>query len=386
MSAHAKLSPSSAERWISCPASVRMAAALPHDDLVSDYALEGTAFHELAWIRGSVRYGLIDEDTAAKAMFDWEEHHEAYLKDDRFEEHLDAWFALLDARLAELPNSKILLEQRMQTGIDQCWGTSDAVIVSASVVEIWDIKYGQGLFVSASGNPQLRLYALGALDTFGDLLGETERVVCGVYQPRLSNVAHEEISANELREWREQIRPIAAEALGPNAHFGPSEKACWYCPARGQCRAQLEAATAHDFGRDPDLLDPEEIADAMDQLGGIKSWVAALEATALNLAYSEGVAIPRYKVVLSGGRRVVTDQESALAALYQAGYKSDQVAKLSILGIGQLEKLLGKDDFATILGDYVQKTEGKPSLVPEDDKRPAVSPDTEAQKEFGTDE
>ena len=144
----------------------------------------------------------------------------------------------------------------------------------------------------------------------------------------------------------------------------------------------MESVFGTDFFQDPRLLSPEEVAAALDKQRHILAWVAALDEAALAMAYSEGVSIPRYKAVLSGGRRYVSDPEAVITALEGAGYTFEEVGKRSARGIGELEKLLGREKFDKLIGSYIGKTEGKPSMVPESDNRPAVNPTAEAKKEF----
>lgn len=386
-SQHAKLSPSAAERWIQCPASIRMEEKVPPEP-ESEYAAEGTAAHSLGEIKASLEFGLCDADTAGRARAAWEEEYGERLELwdlAEMERHTDAYVALLKERTAEFPEAQILLEQRLDTGIPRCWGTSDAVIVSTRHVEVIDFKYGSGVAVHAEGNPQLRLYACGAMDSFCHILGDTEEIRITVFQPRIGDghASTEILTPDELEAWREEIRPIAAEALTDDAHFDPSWEACRFCPASGRCKAQAQFIFETDFEQDPELLSPEDMAAALDKLPVIREWLKAFEEAALSTAYSEGKQIPGYKVVLSGGRRSVTDPKGAEKALRKAGYTDDQFLKRSLVGIGEFEKLLGKEKFNSILGDFVRKSEGKPALVPESDKRSAASPNAEAAREFG---
>lgn len=353
----------------------------------SVYAREGTAAHALGELKA--RYQILEsmtEEEYLRERLAWavEFNDILTMEDFELEEmdlHTDAYVDLIRERMALYPNSQLLLEQRLDTGVPSSWGTSDAVIVSPFHVEIIDFKYGSGVFVPAARNPQLRMYGLGALDTYGDILGDTEIVRITVHQPRLHHVETEEISPDDLRAWRTDVAIPAAElALGDDAPFGPSEDACRWCPASGLCKAQLESVFDTDFDQDPDLLTPEDMSEALARVKAIRAWLVAFEEAALNTAYSEGKEIPGYKVVLSGGRRSVTDPEGALEALAYAGYERDKVSTTKIIGIGALEKLLG-DDFH-IVEDYVKKSEGRPSLVPESDKRKAIDPNSEAQKEF----
>ena len=388
-SAHAKLSPSASERWISCPASIRMEAAFPEDKTESPYAVEGTAAHALAEIRASVRFGHVSEVTGAARVVAWESEFPQHAGDDDMERHVEAYLDFLSERLAYRPHSVILLEQRLPTGVPTCWGTSDAVIVSTTHVEIVDFKYGRGVRVEAEGNSQVKLYGVGALEEFGDLLGDAEEVIVSIFQPRLRATSSHSTPAAELRRWRDKLIPIANLALGPDAPFGPSEKACRWCPASGRCRAQLEQVFRDaDYEVTPDTLTPGEIAEVLTVAPAIKQWLLDLEKAALTMAYSDKTPIPGYKVVMSGGRRAIQDEEGATHALSE--YASPLGERLppesytkppALRGIGELEKLLG-DEFSTVLGDYIVKNEGRPSLAKESDRRPSISPDTEAQKEF----
>jgi len=345
----------------------------------STYAREGTAAHALAEMKAReliLGEEVTDDDLDKwRAEFDITDEAEAEM-----EEHALAYVDLLRTRLAANPGSVLLLEQRLPTGIKDCWGTSDAVIVSPTVVESVDFKYGLGVKVDAQANPQLRLYGVGALDTYGDLLGEVEVVRLTVHQPRLGHTDTEVISADELRAWRDSIKPVAEEALGPKARFAPGDDTCRWCPASGRCRAQMEYAVARDFAP-ADTLDEDEVAELLQRVPAIEQWCAALKDYALNRVYSEGVPIPGYKVVMSGGRRSITDPEGALQALLAIGYTADQVSQRKMKGIGELETLL-KGDFDVAVGPFVKKGQGSPSLVPESDKRSAVNPEAQAVEDF----
>jgi len=396
---HAKLSPSASERWINCPASIRMEEhAPPEED--SPYAMEGTIAHELCEILAGHEFGMLDfqEFTNRKAHWIQEVLRPMNYPDgtyDEMREHAEAYVALLKERKAVHPNSQIMLEQRLDTGVPRSWGTSDAVIVSPTHVEIVDFKYGAGVKVEAAGNSQLRLYGCGALDTYGDLLGDTESITMTVHQPRLDHTDSETLTPDELRAWRaDTVIPSAELALTDDAPFGPSEAACRWCPAAGICRARIEAATMEDFGDildpdaviepdEPEALTPEEIAVALERAPQLKAWLNALEKTALDMAYTQGIQIPGYKVVRSGGKRAFHDGTAAIQRLIDEGYKAEQVARFQPETLGNLEKLLGgRKRFDELLGKYVSKSEGKEALVPESDKRQAISPEVEAAADF----
>lgn len=376
-----------------------MEAALPkgsNEDSV--YAREGTIAHALGEIEASLHFGLITKRKYTAALRAWRKEFDAqgYPADTLLEMqvHIKAYVALIAERLARRPHSRVLLEQRMDSGVPTCWGTSDVVIVSPTHVEIIDLKYGAGVPVYAHDNSQLRLYGCGALDTFGDILGETDTVYTTIFQPRaMDEPSTEELTPEELRTWRQDIvMPAATLALGNNAPFGPSEKACRWCPVAGICRARVEKAVAVDFGEPyreeqlapaaPEALTPEELGLVLQRVPEIKAWCAAVEAHALEAAYGQGQHIPGWKVVKSGGQRRITDHAAAIQTLIDAGYKAEQVADFKVKGIGVLEKLVGKKEFPVLLDGLIGKTDGKESLVPESDGRQAITPTGQAAADF----
>ncbi len=393
---HANLSPSAAKRWLTCPASIRQGAKFKNKE--SAYAREGTCAHALGEIKAAHHFGFINDEQFDELRLEWAlEYHDVLTGEefelDEMERHTDDYVAYLDEAMQRHPNSVLLLEQRINTGVDECWGTGDAVIVSPVHVETVDFKYGAGVRVEAEDNPQLMLYGVGALDQYGDLLGVILAVYWTVFQPRMDNVKTASCSPQELLSWRDDfVKPIAKIALGDDAPFGPSEDACRFCPASGQCRPQLDAVIAIDFAdevetleavkEDPELVDNEALGKALDQIPLIRRWLKDVEEVALTLLYQEGAHIPGYKVVQSGGQRKIKDSDGAIEALTMIGHSVDDVSKRSIRGIGELEKLLGKKEFASLMDPFITKTEGRPSVVPETDKRPSTSPIAGAQEDF----
>lgn len=387
---HATLGPSGASRWLQCPASIGMAQKVPKQES-SPHAQEGTIAHELGEIRAGRYFGLITEEEFQKKFSAWKRDFNKHYGDDapraaEMHHHIDGYISLIEERAALHKGSSIALEQRLETGVPGSWGTSDVVIVSPEHVEIIDLKYGTGVPVDAEWNPQLMLYGVGALDAYGDLLGDTEVVYATVYQPRIGNTSTFEISPVDLRAWRDwHVIPLAEEALGEDARFGPSATACRWCPAAGICKPRADKNLAADFGDESDysVISPERLADILRKAPEWKAWLTAVENSALDRAYSSGEKIPGYKVVLSGGRRILEDAPAAIQALIDSGYPAEKVATFKAKGFGELENLVGgKKILHDILGDLIGKSEGKPSLVVESDKREPITPESSAADDF----
>lgn len=381
---HARLSPSAAERWISCPASVRLAAEAG-GSRSSVFAEEGTSAHTIGELLLARAIGAIDPEEFERRAYAWEVAAVAAGFDHReMIEYAEGYRDYVLALAASIPHSTILLEQRVFTGIEGCWGTSDVVIVSPTVILIVDLKYGMGVRVSALQNPQLMLYAVGALDTYGDVLGEVEEVRWAIYQPRLQHTSEASMGAAELRHWRDGVVPIAAAALEGSDQFGPSEKACRWCPVAGTCRARMEKMVQEDFGRSPDLLSLDELGELLGRMADIKAWCQAVETAGLRAAYDDAAEVPGWKVVLSGGRRSITDPAEAVRRFAAAGIAVEDVATTEpkMKSLATLEKLVGKDRLPELLDGVLVKSPGKPSLVPESDSRQAVNPSTSAARDF----
>lgn len=361
---HSEFSPSSAARYLACPPSLRLGERYP--DTSSIHAAEGSEAHEYGeyFIRRELGEQAADpSEHLTMVSQEMIEHAEAY-RDFVLEQFAEARRSCPDARLfVELPVS-------FNRWVDGGRGTSDAVIIADGVLIVVDLKYGKGVRVDAKGNPQLKLYALGVLQMFGELY-EVRTIRTAVFQPRLSNVSIDEITADELLDWAENIlKPGAKTALAGEGDYCAGEW-CRWCRARHVCRARAEAnlhEARHDFALPPTLEDVE-IETILTHLDEIESWASDIREYALKRALS-GKVWAGFKLAEGRANRRYADEEKVARAVQAAGYEP---YSRRLLGITEMQKLLGKKQFEELLGDLLVRPQGKPVLVPEDDKRPVFS-------------
>lgn len=374
---HALLSASKAEQWINCPPSARLQEGIP--DRQSEYANEGTLAHELAEMKLRIR--LLAYDESERKRIDKRlleiRAHEFYSEDmeliiQDYTEFVEEKFLEAKSRSSD---AVILLEESLNFSewVPEGYGTGDVVLISDGVLEIIDLKYGKGVPVSAIGNPQIRLYALGAWSEYGYLY-DIREVQMTIVQPRLDNISANRMTVEELVEWAETVvKPAAAMAYSGDGEFNPGDH-CRWCKVKATCRARAAEnmkALAYEF-RDPNLLTNEEIGQILFIADKLKAWVKDVEEYALGQAMA-GEKVPGWKVVEGRSTRKITDEFEAIRRLFDLGYEPDAIAPRALLGISKLEKLLGKKLFTQLLGELVEKPPGKPTLVPETDRRPELN-------------
>ena len=373
---HALLGPSSSHRWLACPPSARLEETFP--DVTSEYAEEGTQAHALCEALLTKRVIFCDDEEMLG-------YAEAYC--DFVEEELNA-------AKAKTPDAKLLVEQELDFGeyVPEGFGTSDAVIVSDNVLEVIDFKYGKGVPVSAIGNPQLRLYALGAYLSLSPIY-DFDTVKMAIFQPRINNITTDTIAVDDLLKWaKEYVAPRAELAFKGEGEFCVGEH-CRFCKASAICRARAEVAfsvieTAQDdlatevvTGGMGATLSDEEIAGVLDKLDTTEEWINSIRAYVQAKAINEGYKWPGYKLVEGRTQRKITDSIKALDILEAEGFDRDDVTTLKLKGITELEKTVGKKRFNELLGGLVVKPQGAPTLVPETDRRPEINPIELAFKE-----
>ena len=353
---HALLSPSASHRWLECPPSVRLTELM--EDKPSAYADEGTLAHSIA--EGKLKSHLGYAENPIKC------------EDALMDEYTDDYVAFVDEQMSVLENPSAFVEQRVDCSkyVPECFGTCDALIISDGVLHICDLKYGTGIKVEAVGNDQLRIYALGAFEMFSCLY-DIITVRMSIFQPRLSHSDTWEISIDELLKWADEVLvPAAKQAWNGEGNFKAGEH-CRFCKAKTTCRKRAEynlELARYDF-EPPATLDDIEIAAILAKADELVSWVTDIKEYALRQALS-GVSYDGFKVVEGRSNRKYTDENAVIAAVTAAGYDPYEH---KILGVTAMTSLLGKKQFNDILGGLITKPQGKPTLVPGSDKRPAMT-------------
>jgi hypothetical protein len=384
MSAHAVLSPSGASRWLACTPSARLEQTFP--DSAGIAAREGTLAHALGELLLLHALGRVTETTYENRLATIQSND---LYNTAMFGHAEDYATFVLERFAEAkagtPDAILEIEVKLDLTeyIQQGFGTGDAVIIADGTLELIDMKYGKGVEVSAFENKQMMLYGLGALKFYA-LAYDIHDISMTIFQPRLENFSNWSITVEHLRAWGDTVlRPRAALAFAGEGEFQPGTH-CRFCRAKAVCRAnadyQLEKVRK-DFAA-PDLLTDEEIADVLERVSGIENWLTAVKDFALVSAVNDGKKWPGFKLVEGRSNRVIADEEKVVARLRDLSYGEELIYNKKIKGIGDLEKLLGKKGFAEELGQWVVKPKGKPTLVPESDKRPEISSADSAKADF----
>ena len=361
---HALLSPSASRRWLECPPSVRLTELM--EDKPSAYADEGTRAHSIA--EGKLKSHLGYAENPIKC------------EDALMDEYTDDYVAFVDEQMSVLENPSAFVEQRVDCSkyVPECYGTCDALIISDGVLHICDLKYGTGVKVDAVGNDQLRIYALGAFEMFSCLY-DISTVRMSIFQPRLSHSDTWELPIDELLKWANEVLvPAAKQAWNGQGEFKAGEH-CRFCKAKSNCRKRAEynlELARYDF-EPPATLDNIEIAAILAKADELVSWVTDVKEYALRQALS-GVTYDGFKVVEGRSNRKYTDENAVVEAVKTAGFDPYEH---SVLGITAMTALLGKKKFTELLGGIVEKPQGKPTLVPMSDKRPAINTANEDFKE-----
>ena len=361
---HSLLSPSSAFRWIHCPPSARLCES--YDDKGSNYAAEGTDAHTLCEFRLRKALGMEAENPTENLTYYNEE------MEDCANGYAAYVLEQMEAAKQTCSDPVVLIEQRVDFSrwVEGGFGTADCIIISDGTLQIIDYKHGLGVLVSAEENPQMKCYAIGALELF-DGIYDIDSVSMTVYQPRRDNISTYELSKDALYRWADEVLgPTADLAFAGDGNFLCGEWCC-FCKAKHDCRARAEtnlALAQYDF-KLPPLLTDKEVEEILARTDDLVAWAADIKEYALRQAIS-GKEWHGWKLVEGRSNRRYTNETDVAATVEGAGFDPYEH---KVLGVTAMQKLLGKFRFEELLASYIEKPQGKPTLVPESDKRPAMS-------------
>jgi len=371
---HALLSPSSSERWISCPPSVRMSEGI--EEKPSEYAAEGTAAHSLCEYKLRELLGYKQSDIRENLDYYNEE----------MEDCTEEYRNYINELLAENNGRKPLMfvEQRVDFSrfVKEGFGTSDCIIIDNDTIYIIDFKYGKGVEVNAVNNTQMMIYAIGALEMF-DGIFDINHVIMTIFQPRLSNISTFEMTKHELYHWAFNVLKPAADMAYQGTGTFKCGDYCRFCKAKTICRARAEynlKLAQYDF-KMPATLEDIEIESLLGKLDMLIDWAEDIKTYALDQAV-QGKKWRGYKIVEGRSNRKYTDEKAVADKVTKAGY--DPYEK-KVLGITAMSKLLGKKKFEELLSGLVEKPQGKPTLVSESDDRPEMNIAANAAQDFEED-
>lgn len=377
--AHAILSASGSKKWLTCTPSARAEQAFKDEG--SEFAEEGTYAHQVFAQRLQRELGLpeVPPDDALRDKWDNLELQ------DYVEMAVQRALELIGEAYTYCVDPVILVEQKLDFSpwVPEGFGTGDLVIITDDKVVVADLKYGKGIMVGVEENSQMRLYGLGAYNVLSHLY-DMKAVTMKVLQPRLDNWAEDQMTVEALLAWGvEYVRPRAYLAwdgkgeLVPGSHCHDS-----FCRARFTCAARAEQglalANAEFALLEPELLSEAQLLEVLAKGDAVSRWIADVQEFMLREAEG-GKAIAGWKLVEGRSNRRYKDQDAVAAKLLKNGMATDDIFEKKLLGITAMEKVLGKKDFTALLGELVEKPEGKLTLVPESDKRPAKGPGSEFQ-------
>ena len=378
---HARLSASSAFRWINCPGSVALSDQCP-TPASSSYADEGTLAHAI----GELKLRYVNDEISKRQL---NAKMKPLLQSEYYcgeMEEATGYYAdaVIEALEAAGEDAELMIEQQfsLDRWVPEGFGTSDAVVIGGGVIQVIDLKYGKGIKVDARNNPQLRLYGLGAANLF-DSLYDFDTVRMTIIQPRLDHISTEELPLSELLAWAEDdVKPRAQMAMDGTDYTAVGDW-CRFCPAKAVCRkrAEYNISIAKDDFRNPPLLSDEEIGEVLRRADELQHWVKDVGDYALEQALA-GKQYDGWKLVEGRSVRKYADDLKVAEALKAAGYDEAMLYERKLYGISAMEKIVGKKRLTETLGDLIMKPAGKPVLVPESDKREAINTAEAAKADF----
>ncbi len=375
MAKHALLSASSSKRWLNCPPSVKLEEGF--ENTTSVFAEEGTLAHELGEITLRLNLGEFTKrkysSQLTKIM-----NNELFTKDmpDYVDMYVDTCMEKVSEAKATTPDAIAIVEQRLDFSqwVPDGFGTGDFVIIADGTMEICDLKYGKGVQVSAKDNSQMRLYALGAISQF-EFLYDIQKVKMTIIQPRLDSISTDEMTVEQLLNWADEVvKPTAELAIKGEGEFCTGDH-CKFCRAKAVCRARADKnmeLAQYEFQKPP-TLDNNDIGFILNRVDELTSWAKDVKEYALNQAL-KGEELDGFKVVEGKSNRKWANEKAVGDILLEQGFLENIIYTKKLTGISNMESAIGKKEVNRLLGDYIVKPQGKPTLASETDKRPVFNP------------
>lgn len=370
---HALLSASGAHRWLHCTGSPLLEKDFP--DTTSVYAQEGTLAHELCELKLKKYTTVMTKGTYTRA-------HNKIMKSELWQNEMEgtseAYLEYVKGiMLACEIAPAVLIEKRVDFSryVPEGFGTADCLILAGDTLHVIDYKHGKGVVVDADHNPQMMLYALGAMDELS-LLYRFKSVHMVIVQPRVNNISEFTMTADELVEWGESVvKPKAEAAMSGKGEFEAGDW-CRFCRAKQQCKTRYESNDSLypqlSAQHDPRLIALEELGEYLKRGKDMAAWLEDMREYALSESLA-GADVPGWKAVEGRGSRVFTDTDEAVDTLVKNGIDESVLYERRVLTLAQMEKAVGKKAFGEIVGNLVVKNPGKPTLVEESDKRPKIT-------------
>ena len=373
--AHAMLSASGASRWMACTPSARLEQQF--ENKTSDYAAEGTLAHELGELKLRKELeGLSTRSFNSKVKKIQEDKLYTADMPDYVDMYVETCLERVSEAKATTPDALFKIEQRLDFSewVPEGFGTGDFVIIADGTMEVCDLKYGKGVPVSANNNKQMMLYALGAISEFS-FLYDIEKVRMTIIQPRLDNISTFEVTVEDLLKWAEEyVKPKAELAIKGEGEFCAGDH-CKFCRAKAVCRARAEKnleLAKYEFEKPP-TMDNNDIAYVLSKVDELVSWASDVKEYALEEAL-KGEEFEGYKVVEGRSNRKWSSEDGVAKVLIGQGFLENIIYTKKLTGITNMESAIGKKEVQRLLGDYIIKPVGKPTLVPVADKREPYNP------------
>jgi len=342
-------------------------------DSTSAYAAEGTLAHGIAELKLRKQFLNLPTRAFNSAL---KKLQEDALYQDEMLRHTDTYVDYVSQLVhGHKCPPYITAEKRLDFSrwVPEGFGTGDCIVIGGETINVIDFKYGKGVPVSAEENPQMMLYALGALEAYS-VLYDIKFAKVIIVQPRLDTVSEWTTSVANLLTWAHNfVAPKAQLAFGGQGDYAPGDH-CRFCRAKAVCRVRAENHTAlEDFkAMRPPLLSNEEVGQLLERARDLAKWVADLEEYALTECLA-GRGVDGWKAVEGRSSRQFVNLDNAFELLKKNGVEEAVLYERRPITLAATERLLGKAKFRDLLSAHVITPPGKPTLVPVTDKREPIT-------------